>query len=659
MSDALSGLAFFGFLLVTLILVFTLVRLSDLKKSIDQIPQMIARIFRLEQRLLELERKIASPAATHEPQLVATATDVVAKEAQVAVPVVSHAAAAPPHAMVGDSAQAPPRPVVAEPVPHAAASATQQTVPPPAQLPANSQAATGSATDIESLIAGRWLNVLGILALVVAAAFFLKYAFDNDWIGPTGRVAIGITSGMLLFPLSDWLTHRGFKYFAEGIAALGVAILYLSIWTGWHSYDLFPQAAAFGFMVLITVAIMVVALVRDSQRMAVLALIGGLLTPAITSTGENKEEALFVYLVILGVAAVAMACMRRWRVPVPLQFFGTLVYFWGWYADFYSTGALNQTLAFATIFFALFAVLPAVRALRSGQVDGFDLVITLANSLEYLGVLGALLWPDNRDGLAFALLMLAAVHLGAVIALAKSATKERTARIVYGGLALTFATIAIPVLLDGQWITIALALEAAALVGGGLRVSSGPLRAAGLAIYPLILVRLLASDIDAASTFLLNSRFLTFAICAASMVAAFFMVRNSETEVGSGESKCYYALSICGNFVFLWALSTEVWNFFGRSQTTAIDRSLAQELALSVLWIVYAGILLAVGMVHKSAALRWQALALLGIAVAKVFIFDLSFLTRFYRILSFFILGLVLMAVSFLYQRRSAPDQGS
>ncbi|MDR3721080.1 MAG: DUF2339 domain-containing protein [Candidatus Acidoferrales bacterium] len=53
------------------------------------------------------------------------------------------------------------------------------------------------------------------------------------------------------------------------------------------------------------------------------------------------------------------------------------------------------------------------------------------------------------------------------------------------------------------------------------------------------------------------------------------------------------------------------------------------------------------------------AMALLGVTVVKVFVFDLSFLTRFYRIVSFFVLGLVLLLVSFFYQRTRAETQAA
>ena len=50
--------------------------------------------------------------------------------------------------------------------------------------------------------------------------------------------------------------------------------------------------------------------------------------------------------------------------------------------------------------------------------------------------------------------------------------------------------------------------------------------------------------------------------------------------------------------------------------------------------------------------MRWQALVLLGVVIVKVFLFDLSFLEAFYRIVSFFLLGLALLLISFYYQRQ-------
>jgi uncharacterized membrane protein len=73
---------------------------------------------------------------------------------------------------------------------------------------------------------------------------------------------------------------------------------------------------------------------------------------------------------------------------------------------------------------------------------------------------------------------------------------------------------------------------------------------------------------------------------------------------------------------------------------------------------VYALALLAMGTWRKSAVIRWQALTLLGVVIVKVFVFDLSFLEKFYRIVSFSLLGLALLLISFYYQRQLIGRSG-
>jgi uncharacterized membrane protein len=79
------------------------------------------------------------------------------------------------------------------------------------------------------------------------------------------------------------------------------------------------------------------------------------------------------------------------------------------------------------------------------------------------------------------------------------------------------------------------------------------------------------------------------------------------------------------------------------------------QLGLSALWAVYAGVSLVLGFAWSKAALRYASLALLGVTVVKVFLIDLSEVQTLWRVFSFLVLGLVLLAVSVLYQRRMKP----
>jgi len=630
------------------------VRVNTLKRGVEtEAAQLIRRMYALEQRLTQIEKGLAAlpaPAATMPQRQTGESPAAVAHPPMPAAPPASVPLPSRPAQPSVVSGPASPRQTPA-PVPQHA---------PALSSPISSAAAArhGDEGNFEAIVAGRWLNYVGILALLFAVTFFLKYAFDNNWVGPRGRVGIGLLAGSVLYPWSQHLLARGYKYFSEGIAGLGAAVLYLSLWAGWHYYHIFPQNIAFVAMIVVTAVTLAVAVGRNSERIAFLALVGGLITPILVSTGENHEVALFTYLTILGAGVLGIAWVRDWKSLPPVQFVATLVYFWGWYSEFYRADEAGITVVFATVFFVLFAALPVVRSWRDGELSGLEVGIVLVNSLAYLAALRQMLWPDNRWALTVAVLTLAAAHLAAERMLPeKRGTDVRVARILYAGLALTFVTLAIPIRLDGKWITIAWAAQGAVLIWSGLRVRFAAMRWAGLALFAIVAGRLALISIPA-DTFLLNARFATFAICVACMALSCYFAASSDEELGEQESMNFVITAVVANILAIAALSLEVWDVFGRMPSLGIDRGHAQELALSMLWLVWALGLLGAGLWKKSQAIRWQALVLLGVVIVKVFLFDLSFLEKFYRIVSFLLLGLALMLISFYYQRQLLGRKG-
>jgi uncharacterized membrane protein len=512
--------------------------------------------------------------------------------------------------------------------------------------------------NFEALVAGRWMNYVGILALLFGVAFFLKYAFENNWVGPRGRVGIGLLAGSALYPWSHRLLEKGYRYFSEGIAGLGAAILYLSLWAGWHYYHVFSQSTAFALMIVVTAITSVVAVGRNSERIAVLALLGGALTPLLVSTGENHEVVLFTYMAVLGAGMLGLARVRDWKTLPPIQFIATIIYFAGWYSEFYRDDALGTTIFFATVFFVLFAALPVARSRHEGQLSTLESGIVLVNSFAYLIALRAMLWPQHRWALTIAVVALAAAHLVAERALpTKPGADSRVARVLYAGLALTFITLAIPIRLDGKWLTIGWAVEGAVLIWSGLRIRITALRYAGFFLFVVAAGRLALIPIPARQ-FLLNARFGTFLATVICFLVSCYFAWAERADLENQEQLIFLGTAIAANILALAALSLEFWDLFKHMPSLGIDRGLAQELALSMLWLVWALGLLVAGVWKKSGVLRWQALTLLGVVIVKVFVFDLSSLERFYRIVSFMLLGLVLLMISFYYQRRFAGHEG-
>jgi uncharacterized membrane protein len=152
-------------------------------------------------------------------------------------------------------------------------------------------------------------------------------------------------------------------------------------------------------------------------------------------------------------------------------------------------------------------------------------------------------------------------------------------------------------------------------------------------------------------------------------VAALWLVVRSYSRAGAAfeeASSARPAATVVANVLALIVLSAEAVGFFdARSAAVADavrlrDTELAKQLSLSVVWAVYGACLLAVGSVRRVRLLRLMALALLSLTTLKVFFWDLSSLDRVYRIISFIVLGAILLAVSYLYQKsqqRASEDE--
>ena len=396
--ESLIFIAVLVLIIIPVLSIAAFVRVQGLKNRIDALPLqgLTSRLYALEQRLTALEKLVSSGSFQQK-------TEPSSPPSPAAAPILSAPRPASPIEAPRPPAE-PPKPretIPTQPRPSVFAA-------PPLHAPSTKDS---SPLDLEALVGGRFLNRIGIVAIITAVSFFLKFAFDNNWIGPSGRVGIGILLGAAMFPWSQWLLSRGYSYFSEGIASLGAAVLYLSIWAGCRYYTLFSPDVGFACMIVVTASIAAVALGRNSQRIAVLSLLGGFLTPVLVSTGKDEQVVLFTYLLILGAGMLVMTARREWLSLAPISFLLSIIYFWGWYSTFYAPSKLELTIAFATLFFLLYTVLPVLHAVRLARLNEIDILITLANALAYLSALYVMLWPRDRWPLTLLVLALSAGYV--------------------------------------------------------------------------------------------------------------------------------------------------------------------------------------------------------------------------------------------------------
>ena len=542
---------------------------------------------------------------------------------------------------------------------------------------------------LESRIGSRWLNRIGIIAVLVGVSYFLKYAFENDWIGPSVQVIIGIVAGIVVAAWSERFRRRGFAGFSYSLKAVGAGALYLSLWASFALYSLVPAAVAFCGMVLVTVAMAALAVWQSAEVLAGLALVGGFLTPVLVSTGENQEVALLSYLLLLDAAALLLEHYRSWPRIIFGSFVGTELIFVFWYVKFYSSDQFAVTVSFLSAFFALFAAAPLVTDLLRQSSASTPLrtavVLPVLNGFAYFSVIYAMLWGQGTGVNARAaqyLLAIAALYGGLGAALERRASDvppqsgarmdaKRLLPLVHFGMAVACLTAAIALWLNGHWIAFSWLVESAALFYAGAKAARPAVKWLGVMVAVLAIFNLLINSIGwRTDTLLLNERFGLYLLAIGVIAAMIWWQRQAAPGADAHNPVHRQALVVAViaiNLLALCALNLEVGDYFHRElQSLAAfyrrmppaayarqvrSLAIARDFSYSAVWMAYGVLLMWVGFWKRAEFLRWQAIVLIGVTILKVFIYDASALQRGYRILAFMILGVILLAISFAYQK--------
>ncbi|KAA5544066.1 DUF2339 domain-containing protein [Adhaeribacter rhizoryzae] len=350
--------------------------------------------------------------------------------------------------------------------------------------------------DLEKFIGENLINKIGIAILVLGIGYFVKFAIDQDWINEIGRVFIGILAGGLLIGLAHRLRHT-LPAFSSVLVGGGLAVLYFTIAIAFHEYALFSQTAAFLIMVVITGFSILLSVSYNRVELAVIAIIGGFATPFMLSTGEGNYQMLFIYILILNVGMLVLAYLKGWRIINFIAYGFTIILYGGWLStrvagvkDAPYVGAL----IFGTLFYIIFFLMNIINNLKEkARFSAADISILLSNTFLYFGA-GMLVLGNLQSGLYRGLftVAIAVFNFGFAFVLFRNQKADRNLIYLLIGLVVTFISLAVPIQLEGNYITMFWALEAVLLLWlaqkSGLRlVSVGSVVVLGLMLISLVM----------------------------------------------------------------------------------------------------------------------------------------------------------------------------
>ena len=572
-------------------------------------------------------------------------------------------------------------------------------LPPPVQeKAANPQPVTPKAASEFTVI--KLFSWIGGFALLLAAAFWVKYALENNLISPQMRIGAGLLIGLALWVSGLYLKNPGYKTSSNTLCACGLAICYLVSFAGHALYGLFGLPLTFGLLAFISLAAFATAIYKQTAYLGVLAQIGAFLTPFLFSAQEPNLLLLLVYFVCVNLVALGTAYLKKWNKQFIISAVFTACCLLTVLADIDAPGASVNLIAGFIALFALFYTAGAVvlkdgRILTAGFISlgicllmcqdkpGTDIspLLLWASCTNILfaavpfvfkkhfaedkqvwgtalvaGVFLCLLWDrrlDLSNGLIPFIFALLYSGLTAYVwrwgTLGDEAQNKRLSWLL--GTVVLFLTFGIAEQFEKGWLTLVLALEGCGLIWLYRPLAVKALLGFGKWLLIAATVRLVINpavlDYCTPTSSIWNWFLGVYTVCAAALFVAAKGWPLSET----GRTRAL--LQGLGGLVLFVLLNIEIavaysnggklhFNFFGEVSAAA---------AYTIAWALSGALCLCLALKQKGTWLTKSGFVLIGLALAKLFLCDVWKLSLGARIITLIGVALVLLAMSFLYQQ--------
>ena len=472
--------------------------------------------------------------------------------------------------------------------------------------------------------------------MVLGIGFFLKLAFDNNWIGNTGRIVLGVVVGLTFLAVGEYAQRRVPRW-AQAVTASGAAILYLSIYAAFGLYQLIPPGLAFVLLAVVVTGAVLLALRYESIVIALLGVVGAFISPILLGTDLPDYRLVLLYILIVDVGILAISAFRNWRWLTLVGWAGSYGIFSYWLIDFSGFDPVFAHIALTGIFLSFAAATPLFHILWRRMPGIPDLTLMSINATGYFLLTAIILWDDYEGW--FGLISFSLLLLYGLIALAAVKRSRTPPRIAVFSLAIAsvFLAMAFPLQFSGYSVAISWAAQGVATVWLGFYLARWQTRALGIGVLALAVLHLILFDawIDPEGyTPVLNGRFVTMTFVVAAFYAAGLIYRRYRDTEGQFQVEHWTVPTMLGmaNLVTLGLISLEAVNYMEKDSLGwnsvldvawhISDLGNGALVALTLLWAVYGSAATVVGLLRRYAPARWGGGVLLGVAIWKLLTYD-------------------------------------
>ena len=364
------------------------------------------------------------------------------------------------------------------------------------------------------------LVLAGLTVLFLGLSFLATYFAHQGLLSMELRLGFIGLCGVGLVGVGWWQRDR-LGNNAALLQGAGFAVVYLTLFAACKYYPMIDSSTAFALMLLTVLAGSGLALLQQSQALAILATAGGFLVPLLTSDGSNRFVALFSYYGLLNAGVLLMAWLRQWRWLNWTGFIATFAIALGWQLLNYRSADYALVQPFFAVYFLMYLLIGYWFTLRQGHQSRGFIDGSLVFGLPLLSFSQQLLltqhWSQG-DSLSAAVYALIYAAMYGLVRRQQRGDLRRFGQIQLG-LALMFASLVLPFSQGASWTAFGWALEAAGLCWLGFQQQS---RASRAGAYLLMTGALLAFaselPVQTGNLWLLNGDFINILVLAVSLL---------------------------------------------------------------------------------------------------------------------------------------------
>ena len=325
------------------------------------------------------------------------------------------------------------------------------------------------------------------------------------------------------------------------------------------------------------------------------------------------------------------------------------------------TATWRELLTLSTVLYVVFVAYPLALGSRTRRQHDPYVAAVLASAMFFFSARAAF-DAGGLSGLVgivpVTAALVLAILLRQLLRIEPAGARNIGRLALVAGAALAFVTVAIPLQLRHQWITIGWALEGAALAWLYRRVPHRGLLYASVALLAAVFVRLALNPAvleyePRGALRIFNWYLYTYVIAAASLFAASWWLAQTDEQLGESLPRPSRALPAAAVVLLFLLLNIEIADYFATGPTVMFrfGASVSQDLTYTIGWLLFGMALLAVGIYLKNRSGRVAAVTLIAVTTFKCFLYDLGSFGGLYRVASLVGLAMSLSLVALALQK--------